>query len=397
MRYLSGPLRIPAVFLHLLIGIGLGLFLKSGLAGDELAFLQNGASLESFKLIGWLGILLLMALGTTEDKQYTGSGGWLQVSSISIMGFGGTFLVASLLGFGISRLQPNLMGVLADPLIFSFAIGLACAVTALPVLVSLLHEHDQHQSKIGRLAIRVAVFDDLWLWLVLIVVLGMVSLHANPALHLLKVCAFVVCVLFVLKPLLRYLYKKLPDLKPANRIILGLSLIVMMAMTSEAIGTHALFGAFLTGLILPAPALKFLKERLLSFSQILLLPFFFITTGMNVNLFFDSSSFIFLAALFIFAGIALKIFFVSIAARVSGLSWTESVELGTLLQCKGLMEIVALGLLYDAQIIGAQIFSALIVMALFCTVATLPLRSCVIWIRHARRETAPVLHSQLEL
>lgn len=394
-RVLQALIVVPTVFLHLIGGFGLSFLSKSDFGRDRLSVLQDSATLQALNLIGWLGILLLMALGPchTQASERAHASSWSRVATISVGGFGGTFLVASMIGYCLARSAPNLMGAAGNPLAFCMAIGLACAVTALPVLVSLLHERNDHESVIGKLAIRVAIFDDIGLWLVLLIVLGLVNTQASPVTHMLKLGSFVAYAFFLLKPALACMYKNLAGLSQANNIVVGLSLIVLMATASEAIGTHPLFGAFLAGWVLPAHILKALKLSLLPTSHAMLVPFFFITTGLNMDLSIENGSFFLLAVFFTVIGLGLKICFVSLAAHATGMKWSQSFELGALLQCKGLMEIVTLGLMHDAKIIGTEVFSALIVMALTCTVLTAPLRSMIVRIS---RQSAK-LPEQLDL
>ena len=384
-RVLEPLIAVPTVFLHLIAGIGLGFLAQSEFGRGGLSVLPDAATLHSLSLIGWLGILILMALGPchAQAKGQSHQPSWSRVAAISMIGFGGTFLAASALGYGLALFAPGLMGAAADPLVFCMAIGLACAVTALPVLVALLHERNDHESVLGKLAIRIAILDDIWLWLVLLVLLGMVNSLTSPLTHVLKLGGFVAYALFLLKPAVACLYKNLVDLSLANNIVIGLSLIVLMATASEAIGTHALFGAFMAGWVLPAHILKALKLSLLPVSNALLLPFFFVMAGLKTELSIDHAHFLWLAVFFTAMGLGLKIFFVCLAARSAGMKWCESFELGALLQCKGLMEIVTLGLMRDAKIIGPEVYSALIVMALSCTLLIVPLRSLIMRIsRH---------------
>ncbi len=370
-------LTIPSVFLHLLLGIGLGVLIKTPLISETLPFFQPSSAAHTIGLIGWIGISLLIALGTSESDEINPPPNtrWKQAIAISVAAFGGTFFLASLAGYNLGIFVPALMGTQATLLSFSMAIGLACAVTALPVLISLLHESNDQNSALGKLAVRIAALDDLWLWLMMAVLLGLVNRQANPVSHLLKVAGLVACALFLFKPVVHFLYQRLPGLRPANSIILGLTLIVLCASASEALGLHALFGAFISGWIVPPPQIKLLKSMLLPVTQVLFVPFFFILTGMHIAL-------LLLAAGFTAMGLGIKMILASLAARATGLAWGESLELGALLQCKGLMEIVTLGIMHDAKIISTQIFSALIVMALLCTILTVPMRSLVGKLRH---------------
>ena len=372
-------LTIPSVFLHLLLGIGLGVLIKTPFISETLPFFQPSSAAHTIGLIGWIGILLLIALGTSESDEIDSPPNthWKQAVAISVAAFGGTFVLASLAGCSLGIFVPALMGAQATLLSFSMAIGLACAVTTLPVLISMLHESNDQNSTLGKLAVRIAVLDDLWLWLMMAVLLGLVNRQTNLGSHLLKVAGLVACALFLFKPVVHFFYQRFPSLRPANSIILGLTLIVLCASASEALGLHALFGAFISGWIVPPPQIKLLKSLVLPVTQALFVPFFFIATGMHIALPVASSDLLLLTAGFTVMGLGIKMILASLAARATGLAWGESIELGALLQCKGLMEIVTLGIMHDAKIISTPVFSALIVMALLCTILTAPMRSLV--------------------
>ena len=372
-------LTIPSVFLHLLLGIGLGVLIKTPFISETLPFFQPSSAAHTIGLIGWIGILLLIALGTSESDEIDSPPNthWKQAVAISVAAFGGTFVLASLAGCSLGIFVPALMGAQATLLSFSMAIGLACAVTALPVLISMLHESNDQNSTLGKLAVRIAVLDDLWLWLMMAVLLGLVNRQTNLGSHLSKVAGLVACALFLFKPVVHFFYQRFPSLRPANSIILGLTLIVLCASASEALGLHALFGAFISGWIVPPPQIKLLKSLVLPVTQALFVPFFFIATGMHIALPVASSDLLLLTAGFTVMGLGIKMILASLAARATGLAWGESIELGALLQCKGLMEIVTLGIMHDAKIISTPVFSALIVMALLCTILTAPMRSLV--------------------
>lgn len=153
-----------------------------------------------------------------------------------------------------------------------------------------------------------------------------------------------------------------------------------MSLLCEHLGSHALFGAILAGWSMPARLPDTLRTNVLPFANALLVPFFFVSTGMQTDLSTFHFDFFTLSLVFTLMGIGLKFIFVSVAARSQGLTQTDAFRLGALLQCKGLMEIVVLGLLRDAQVIGIQAYSALVIMALVCTLFTGPLLNLINWL-----------------
>jgi Kef-type K+ transport system membrane component KefB len=148
------------------------------------------------------------------------------------------------------------------------------------------------------------------------------------------------------------------------------------ALTTEVIGIHALFGAFLAGATLPAGDgfRSGLRDRLESFSSVLLLPLFFAFTGLRTQIgLIDSwSAFVLCLGVIALATVG-KLGGSALAARVMGMNWKDSFILGALMNTRGLMELIALNVGYDLGVISPQMFTVLVVMALVTTGMTSPL------------------------
>lgn len=378
MQWILAPiLRVPRVFVFLLLGYVVAHLPATDFAQSILRVSSFHPAPDAVKLIGWLGILLMLALGShpVEQRKSSESLSWRCVSFISVTGFGSTMVIASLCGYLLACYAPHFMGDAASYYSFALAVGLACSVTAFPVLVLMLHEINAHESAIGKLAIELAAMDDLWLWLCLVILLSTVDAASNPVTHIAGITGFLLATFFVLRPLIHYVLQKQIKNPNNNTIVIGVCVIIFMSIAGDFIGVHALFGAFLAGKIFPVSVLIRLQKSLLPFVQAVMVPFFFIVTGMNTDLPSAGYEFFYLVLLFISLGMIMKLLCVSCAARWSGMPWSSSFELGSLMQCKGLMEIVVLGIMLDSQIIGREVFSALVIMAVICTAMTLPLRS----------------------
>jgi Kef-type K+ transport system membrane component KefB len=155
-------------------------------------------------------------------------------------------------------------------------------------------------------------------------------------------------------------------------------LIVLLAsaLLTELIGIHALFGAFLAGVIIP-PSQELrqqLRERLESLSSVFLLPIFFAYTGLRteIGLLNDAASWAVCLGI-ILTAVAGKLLGSMLAARWSGSSWHDAFVLGALMNTRGLMELVALNVGYDLGILSPQMFTMLVLMALVTTAMTGPL------------------------
>jgi Kef-type K+ transport system membrane component KefB len=230
---------------------------------------------------------------------------------------------------------------------------------------------------LGNLATNCAILDDVWLWLGMALILSLASSGAHP----LGIAGWLLVYLLVMFVLVRPLLRRWLEVREravAERMLLSISLICLSAVASDLIGLHAILGAFVAGAILPKQALAGWREPLMLFSQTLLLPFFFILTGMRLQIAIHDSSFWLLTLVVTVAAVSAKLLSVTLTARVTGLPWRESFALGSLMQCKGLMELVAINILLDSGVIGAQIFSALATMALISTFITAPVLQLVL-------------------
>jgi Kef-type K+ transport system membrane component KefB len=148
---------------------------------------------------------------------------------------------------------------------------------------------------------------------------------------------------------------------------------IASAALTEAIGLHYILGAFIAGAIFPKELRAPLLEKIEKVVLVLLMPFFFMLTGLSTRIDFGSSAFtqIFLVASA--AAVVGKVAGTAIPARLVGESWRDAFALGTLMQTKGLMEVIVLTILKDAQLINANVFSALIAMAVLSTAFAMPL------------------------
>jgi Kef-type K+ transport system membrane component KefB len=162
------------------------------------------------------------------------------------------------------------------------------------------------------------------------------------------------------------------------------------ALTTQAIGIHALFGAFLAGAIMPRSQefRKSLTVRLEDFSAVFLLPLFFAFSGLRtqIGLLNDVTSWLICGGI-IFVATAGKLGGSMLAARLTGMNWNESFSLGALMNTRGLVELIALNIGYDLGILSPRVFSMLVLMALVTTFMTGPLLSLA---ELARRRVGPL-------
>ena len=251
------------------------------------------------------------------------------------------------------------------------AIGICSAVTALPVLAAVMQETGLLGTRIGQTALALAALNDAALWVMLAVLLAFAGHQgaghqgAGGLLLLAGSALWFALLILVVRPLLA----RLPAGDDRALLVGGVSLAVLSA---EALGTGYLIGAFAAGAVIPPSCRQALLGRLELVTSTVLLPLFFMSTGLKALIDPTSASFIGLLALAVVATVIGKLAGTALPARRLGLSWAESLSLGVMMRTKGLMEVVVLATLHDAGLIGGQLFSAMVAMAVVCTVSTAP-------------------------
>ena len=156
-------------------------------------------------------------------------------------------------------------------------------------------------------------------------------------------------------------------------LVVTLAATFAAAATAEAIGMGAIIGAFALGTVVPAAWRAPLLARLEALTAVGLLPFFFVFTGLRALIEPDSAAFLGLLGVVTAATVLGKVAGTALPARWTGTPWPEALALGALMQAKGLMEVVVLAVLLEAGLIGPPVFSALVAMAILCTVLAAPL------------------------
>lgn len=362
----------PLVFLQLLFG----LFLKESgaiawLKAHDIDLL-GGALSFSLQGLGWLGVVMMIALaGAASMTDTTGKTSWRFVP-VSVAGFFSTFALGSLVGYQLALHCPGVVGPQATPLRCALTLGVTLSVTALPVLISILRDTGMAATAVGKLAVNAAMLDDVWLWLGIALILSFGAGQAQSIWVFPLLLLYAAAMFLLLKPALRRWYATRPRDASLNVVLAFVALVCFSAMLTNLIGLHPLFGAFVAGVVFPRRVLQDCREALTSFSHILLLPFYFIVTGMRLDLNVSDPTFWVLTAVVTTTAVAVKFTSVTLAARGSGLPWSDAGTLGCLMQCKGLMELIAINIFFDAGIIAPKIYSALAMMALISTLLTAP-------------------------
>jgi K+:H+ antiporter len=367
----------PPVIGEIVAGILLGPSLLGAVAPAAHAFLFPTDSLGALRMLSQIGVILFMfVVGIELDiehlRQKADAAVLVSHASIAVPFFLGT---ASALVI-YRRLAPAGIPFSA----FALFLGVAMSITAFPVLARILEDRRMSRSFLGSTALACAAVDDATAWCLLAVVVAIVKANGlgGAALTIALTVLFVAGMVLVVRPRAARLLSRLPESQGGSVGLLAVifTFIFASALCTEVIGIHALFGAFLAGVCMPPDSKlrQFLRSRLETFSTVLLLPLFFAFTGlrMQVGLLTGWESWAICAGLIVVA-IAGKLGGGMMAARWTGMSWGDSFSLGTLLNARGLVELIVLNLGYDLGILSPRIFAMLVLMALVTTFMTGPL------------------------
>jgi Kef-type K+ transport system membrane component KefB len=258
--------------------------------------------------------------------------------------------------------------------------GVAISVTALPVLASIVRERGLAGTQVGTIATAAAGIMDVCAWLVLAAALaGTHAAGSRPwPMTVLLLAGFVVLMLTAVRPALRWWIRR-PGALMSNQVPLALVLAVASASVTASLGLHPVFGAFLAGLTMPrrdgAPDVDVLRAT--EQTGGLLLPLFFVVTGLTVNIGALNGRDAFLLAVIVACAMLGKIGPAYGAARLSRLDRRQSAVVAALVSTRGLTELIALNVGLSAGIIHQGLFTVLVLMALITTIATGPLISLI--------------------
>jgi Kef-type K+ transport system membrane component KefB len=368
----------PPVIGEMLAGIALGPMLFGAIAPASQAFLFAPASLPALDGLSQIGLVLFMFIVGAELRLPGGARRHLGASSVVGLL---SVLLPFALGLAISpalhaRFAPT--GVAFWP--FAFFMAASMSITAFPIMARILKERGMTESPVGRLSLTSAALADVLAWIVLAFVVALISNHAGWSGFALTICGSAGLALFafvVLRPwLARLLSRHAPDGRPGGALLaLLLILVFASSAATNALGLHAVFGAFLIGAVLPRDnrLLACLIERIEYVAVIVLMPVFFALAGLNTTADAFTGAGLGAIALILAAAVLGKILGAAAGARATGYGWRESFAVGSLMNARALMELIVMKVGLDIGVIGPEIFTMLMVMAVLTTLMTTPL------------------------
>jgi len=334
-------------------------------------------SLSGLSSLSMLGLVLFMFIVGAELRAPDGvraqfkAAGWVGVSSV---------LVPMALGIAVSPLLHPLAPAGVGFWPFALFMASAMSITAFPILARILKERGMTHTPLGRLSLGGAAIADVLAWIMLALVVALIGSGDGYAGFLkttLGLVAMGAVVFGALRPLYGWLLRRhAPDGQPSLMVLAAILIgAFACAATTEWLGLHAVFGAFLFGAYLPRDdrLLKSLIERVEYMAIVVLMPIFFALAGLGTTGDAFVGAGLGAMALILVAAVAGKVIGGAAGARMAGYGWRDSFAVGSLMNARALMELIVMKVGLDAGLIGPELFTMLLVMAILTTVMVGPM------------------------
>lgn len=376
LGYVFRKLRQPAVIGEIIAGIILGPSLVGHYFPGFSDFLFPKASMPNLQFLSQIGLILFMfVIGMELDLKVLKNKAHeaVVISHASIV-------IPFTLGIGLAYfLYQGFAPAGVQFVSFALFIGIAMSITAFPVLARIVQERQMSKTKIGALVITCAAADDITAWCLLAAVIAIVKAGSFvSALYTIGLAvAYVLAMVFLIRPFLQRVGDKYADKEKLTKPIISIFFITLLlsAYATEVIGIHALFGAFMAGVIMPPNASfrSIFIEKVEDISVVMLLPLFFVFTGLRTQIgLLDDINLWKVCGGIILIAVVGKFFGSTLAAKFVGQPWRQSLMIGALMNTRGLMELVVLNIGYDLGVMTPEIFAMMVIMALVTTFMTGP-------------------------
>lgn len=366
----------PMVIGEILAGIVLGPSLLGMYLPDVSSFLFPQASLGNLNILSQIGLVLFMfVIGMELDLKLLRN----KAHDAVVISHAG-IVIPFTLGVGLAYFIYKAHAPDHVPFVsYALFIGISMSITAFPVLARIIQERGIHKTKIGAVVITCAAADDITAWCLLAAVIAIVK--AGSFVSSLYTIALAVLYVFMMikfiKPLLRRIGElhQLDKTFNKNLVVLFFWVLLVSSFMTETIGIHALFGAFMAGVVMPdnVQFRKIFIEKIEDIALVLLLPLFFVISGLRTEIGLINDWELWkVTGIIILIAVVGKLIGSGLAAMFVGQNLRDSLTVGALMNTRGLMELVVLNIGYDLGILNSEIFAMMIIMALVTTFMTGP-------------------------
>ncbi|MHC5202600.1 cation:proton antiporter [Myroides sp. LJL119] len=268
----------------------------------------------------------------------------------------------------------------AEFLSFGLFLGISMSITAFPVLARIVQERSLHKTRIGSIAITCAAADDITAWCLLAAVIAIVQAGSfvSSLYTIALALIYVIVMLKLVKPFLAKVAKTNASHQAMSKSFVALFLIILIisSYATEVIGIHALFGAFMTGVIMPENTRfrELFMQKVEDVAVILFLPLFFVYTGLRTEIGLLNEPYLWkITGIIILVATVGKFIGSALTAKFVGINWKDSLVIGALMNTRGLMELIVLNIGFDLGVLTGEIFAMMVIMALATTFMTGPL------------------------
>ncbi|MFI6773707.1 cation:proton antiporter [Nocardia sp. NPDC050412] len=315
-------------------------------------------------LLANVGVAVFMFVAGLELDRGVFSGSRRSIPAVSVAAYAVPFVLGC--GIAATALARHRTGDLPS---FTLFIGCALAVTAFPVLARILHDRGLTRTGIGQLSLACAALVDIFAWTALAVVLAVAHPGTGSQWRLALLVPVVVVTWWVVRPALARIAVAGTE---QTMIVIGVGGALLLGAITEWIGLHLIFGAFAFGVVFPRARREAVESgaRILS---LVLLPGFFVVAGLAVDLGAIDRAAVGELVVIMVVAVTGKLGSVYLAGRLTGLTSRSAAALAALLNTRGLTELVILNVGLSTGLIGPQLYSILVVMALVTTAMTAPL------------------------
>jgi len=373
---------------EMIAGVLLGPSLFRLIAPQAQQWLFPKASMPVLYAISQIGLVLYMFMVGLEFDTGLIRGRLRSAGLISASGIFVPFTLGVLLAFGTGRNAGLFTPRITLP-IGALYLGAAMSITAFPVLARILDEKGISKTRIGTVSLAAGSLDDAAAWCLLAFILGMVQSDSSIAIAAIAGgTAYILAMVYLIKPLLaRVFAQRALDVTTTTMMLI---VVMLCSWAMDAIGIYAVFGAFICGTCMPRGRFAdSVREKFGLMTEALLVPVFFVYSGLNTQIaLVNSVSLWSLAAVIIGIAIIGKGLACALAARASGEPWRESWTIGSLMNARGLMELIILNIGLEKGLITSTLFTIMVLMAIVTTVMTSPLFHWIYGRHMAGQQTA---------
>jgi Kef-type K+ transport system membrane component KefB len=365
----------PPVIGEMIAGILLGPSLLGEVLPSAFAFLFPSQMAPYLSVIADIGVILYMFLVGVELNTNL----LRERTHVSVATSHASIMAPFLLGSAMALwLYPIYSTSDIRFVVFALFMGISMPVTAFPVLARIVTDRGMQGEPLGTTALACAAVDDVTAWCLFALVVSVARAHAQKSLLTLALTGgFILTVFLIIRPGAIWLARRHAQrrITEQSSIVIACIALLLAALTTQWIGIHALFGAFLVGAVIPHDSrlAKDIKEKFEDLVVILFLPVFFSFTGLRtqIGLVHGVGDWMICAAIIVVASLG-KFGAGTVAARLTGLGWLEAASLGILMNTRGLMELIVLNVGLDLGVLSPTLFATLVIMAIVTTAATTP-------------------------